>query len=100
MALKLYNTLTRKKEAFKPLHGKKVSMFVCGPTVYDYAHLGNGKTYVQFDVIAKYFRFKGYDLFYLQNLTDIDDKIIIKAGESGLDWKEIKDKYIKEYLKD
>lgn len=100
MVLKFYNTLTRKKEAFKPLHGKKANMFVCGPTVYDLAHLGNGKTYVQFDVIARYLAFKGYKLSYLQNLTDIDDKIINRAKEDGKDWKEIKEKYEKEYLRD
>src|SRR3972149_104933 len=98
--LKFYNTLSRKKEIFKPISGKKVNMFVCGPTVYDYAHLGNGKTYVQFDVIARYLRFKGYDLFYLQNLTDIDDKIIIKARETEKDWRKIKSIYEKECLQD
>lgn len=98
--LKFYNTLTRKKEIFRPRNPGKVNMFVCGPTVYDYAHLGNGKTYVQFDVIARYLRFKGYKLFYLQNLTDIDDKIINKAKELGKNWKEIKDRYEKEYFQD
>jgi len=98
--LKFYNTLSRKKEIFKPISGKKVNMFVCGPTVYDYAHLGNGKTYVQFDVIARYLRFKGYDLFYLQNLTDIDDKIIDRAQKENKDWKEIKKQYEKSYKED
>lgn len=98
--LKLYNTLTRKKETFKPRTGKKVNMFVCGPTVYDYPHIGNGKTYVQFDVIARYLKWKGYKLNYVQNITDIDDKIIKKAQENNVDWKEIKKKYEKIYLED
>ncbi len=101
--LKLYNTLTRKKEVFKPIRDKKVNIFVCGPTVYDYSHLGHAKTYVQFDMIVKYLRFKGYKVFYLQNITDIDDKIIKKADSENLGqdgWKKIKDKYEEIYKKD
>ncbi len=79
MVLQVFNTLTRKKEKFVPRSGKKVQMFVCGITPYDYPHLGHAKTYVQFDVIAKYLRFSGFDVFYLQNITDIDDKIIHRA---------------------
>ncbi len=79
--LKLYNTLKRKKEKFIPLNGKHVKFFVCGPTVYDYSHIGHAKTYIQFDVIVKYLRFKKYNVFYLQNITDIDDKIINRAKE-------------------
>src|SRR3989339_236164 len=103
MSLKLYNTLTRKKEIFKPIKNKKVNMFICGPTVYDYAHLGHAKTYIQFDIIVRYLRFKGYKVFYLQNITDIDEKIINKAQESGLDedgWKKIIDESEKSYLED
>jgi len=103
MVLKVYNTLTRKKEVFKPIKDKKVNMFICGPTVYDYAHLGHAKTYIQFDIIVRYLRFKGYKVFYLQNITDIDDKIINKAQESGLDengWKKIRDEFEKSYLED
>ena len=100
MSLKLYNTLTRKKEIFNPIKGKKVNMFVCGPTVYDYSHLGHAKTYVQFDIIAKYLRYKGYNVFYLQNITDLDDKIINRAKEEKVDWRKIKDKYEKSFLKD
>src|SRR3989344_2775914 len=81
MSLKVYNTLTRKLESFKPINPKKVRLFVCGITPYDYAHIGHAKTYVQFDVIAKYLRYKGYDVFYLQNVTNIDDKIISRAKE-------------------
>lgn len=81
MTLKIYNTLTRKKEIFKPINGKKVNLFVCGITPYDYAHIGHAKTYVQFDIIVKYLRYRGYKVTYLQNVTDIDDKIIQRARE-------------------
>lgn len=100
MALKLYNTLTRKKEIFKPIKDKKVNLFVCGITPYDYAHIGHAKTYVQFDVIAKYLRYKGYNVFYLQNVTDIDDKIIQRAKEKNQKPMELVRNYEKEYLKD
>ncbi len=79
MALKVYNTLTRKKEIFKPRKNKQVNMFVCGPTVYDVAHIGHARSYIVFDVIAKYIRYKGYKVTYIQNITDIDDKIINRA---------------------
>lgn len=98
--LKLYNTLTRKLEVFKPIKNNKVNLFVCGPTVYDYSHLGHAKTYIQFDIIVKYLRYKGYKVFYLQNITDIDDKIIKKANEENTDWKTIAKKYEKYYLED
>lgn len=77
----------------------KVRMFVCGPTVYDYIHIGNARTFVVFDVIAKYLRYRGYDLRYIQNITDIDDKIIKRAQETGRDWKEISQKFEKVFLK-
>ena len=100
--IKLYNTLTRKKEVFKPISEKKVNLFVCGPTVYDYSHLGNAKTYVQFDMIVKYLRFRGFKVYYLQNITDIDDKIIKKAqtGSEGFNWKRISQKYEQLYKED
>ena len=79
--LKVYNTLTRKKEIFKPLKNKGVNLFVCGPTVYDFSHIGHARTYISFDVIVKYLRQKKYKVFYLQNITDIDDKIIQRAKE-------------------
>ena len=81
----LYNTLARKKEEFKPAKGKKVNMFVCGFTVYDDAHLGHAKTFVNFDVIVRWLRHEGYEVEYLQNITDIDDKIIRRAQERGED---------------
>ena len=98
--LKLYNTLSRKKEVFKPLKGKKVNIFVCGPTVYDFSHIGHARTYIAFDVIVKYLREKGYDVFYLQNITDIDDKIIKRAKEKKVSWKILARKFEREYLKD
>ena len=98
--LKLYNTLTRKKETFKPLKDNKVNLFVCGPTVYDYSHIGHAKTYVQFDVIVKYLRYKGYKVFYLQNITDIDDKIIKRAKELNLDPKSLAKEYESYYHED
>ena len=82
--LKIYNTLTRKKEIFKPRKDKRVNLFVCGPTVYDDMHIGHAKTYIQFDVMVKYLRHKGYNVFYLQNITDLDDKIINKAKEEKI----------------
>lgn len=100
MALKLFNTLTGKKEIFKPRNNKRVNFFVCGPTVYDSSHIGHGRTYVAFDVIAKYLRFAGYRVFYLQNITDIDDKIINRARELDKKPLALSRKYAKEYRND
>lgn len=83
MALTIYNTLTRQKEAFKPLVDGKVGMYVCGMTVYDYCHMGHGRVMVAFDVIVRYLRHKGYEVNYIRNITDIDDKIINRANENG-----------------
>ncbi len=77
--------MTRKKEIFKPLNENRVKMFVCGPTVYDRSHIGHGRTYIAFDVIVRYLKYKGYSVFYLQNITDIDDKIINRANELGVE---------------
>src|SRR3990167_9204929 len=98
--LKVYNTLTRKLEVFKPLKNNKVNLFTCGPTVYSNSHLGHAKTYIQFDIIAKYLRYKGFNLFYLQNITDVDDKIIKRANEGKTDWKTLSRKYEQSYLED
>jgi len=100
MALKLFNTLSRKKEIFKPIKDKKVHMFVCGPTVYDFMHIGHAKTYIQFDVIVKYLRFRGYNVFYLQNITDLDDKIIKRAKEEKIDPLELAHKFERYYHED
>ncbi len=83
--MKVYNTMTRKKEELKPINKNRIKMFVCGPTVYDKSHIGHGRTYIAFDVIARYLKYKGYSVFYLQNITDIDDKIIKRANELGVE---------------
>jgi len=98
--MKLYNTLTGKKETFKPKRGKKVNLFVCGPTVYDYSHLGHARTYIAFDVIAKYLKEQGYKVFYLQNITDIDDKIIQRAEEKNVAAGKLAQDFEKAYLED
>ena len=98
--LKLFNSLTRKKEIFRPREGKKVKMFVCGPTCYDFSHIGHARTYIVFDMISKYLRERGYDVFYLQNITDVDDKIIDRAIEKKVFWRDLNRKFEKEYLKD
>ncbi len=100
MALKFYNTLTRGKEIFTPINNNKVNFFVCGPTVYDYPHLGHGKTYTQFDVLVRALRYLRYEVFYLQNITDIDDKIINRAKEKNISSKELSEKFEKIYLED
>lgn len=100
MSLKFYNTLTREKEEFIPINKERVNLFVCGPTVYDYPHLGHGKTYTQFDVLARTLRYFGYEVFYLQNITDIDDKIINRAKEQNISPKELSEKFEKIYLED
>ena len=100
MGLIVYNSLTRKKEEFKPLHDKEVKMFVCGQTVYDDAHLGHAKTYVQFDIIARWLRKIGFNVFYVQNITDIEDKIINRAKESGVDPLELSRKFAERYIED
>lgn len=98
--LKLYNTISRKKENFKPLKNKKVKLFVCGPTVYDYSHIGHARTYVVFDAFVKYLRNKSFKVFYLQNITDIDDKIIKRAKEKKTSAQKLARFFEKEYLKD
>ncbi|MCA2015913.1 cysteine--tRNA ligase [Vibrio tritonius] len=81
--LKIYNTLTRQKEEFKPINAGKVGMYVCGVTIYDLCHIGHGRTFVSFDVVSRYLRYLGYDLTFVRNITDIDDKIIKRAAENG-----------------
>lgn len=98
--IKLFNTLTRKKENFKPIKKKKVRIFVCGLTVYDYMHIGHGKTYIQFDIIVKYLRSRGYNVFYLQNVTDIDDKIIKRAKQEKISPLKLARKFEKYYHQD
>ncbi|MDB5167627.1 MAG: cysS [Candidatus Saccharibacteria bacterium] len=98
--LRLHNTLTKKVEDFTPRQEGKVNLFVCGPTVYDLSHLGHAKTYVQMDVLARVIRANDYELFYLQNITDIDDKIIIRSAERNIDWQELRASFQDEYIKD
>ncbi len=98
--MKLYNTLSRQKEDFIPLQENKVKMYVCGPTVYDFIHIGNARPYVVFDTIRRYFEYKGYNVDYVQNFTDIDDKIINRANTEGVSMSDISNKYIEEALKD
>ncbi len=98
--MKLYNTLTRKKEEFVPLEPGKVKMYACGPTVYNYIHIGNARPITVFDTLRRYFEFSGYDVTFVQNFTDIDDKLIKRAAEEGCTVKELAEKYIAEYKKD
>lgn len=98
MPIRVHNTLTRTKEEFVPLRGRRVTMFVCGITPYDSTHLGHAKTYVAFDVVARYLRHKGYDVFYLQNVTDIEDRLIERMHKSGRDWKDLVKEFFAEYV--
>lgn len=98
--IKLFNTLSGKKEIFKPRKNKKVNMFVCGPTVYDYPHIGHARTYLIFDAFAKYLKFSGYKVKYLQNITDIDDKIIDRAKKNLISSKDLAKKFEKIYRED
>lgn len=92
--LKIYNTLTRKKELFQPREAGKVGMYVCGMTVYDYCHIGHARVMVVFDTVARYFRHLGYDLTYVRNITDIDDKIIQRANENGEEFGKLTERFI------
>ncbi len=98
--MKLFNSLTRQKEEFIPLDGKNVKMYACGPTVYNYFHIGNARCFIIFDFLRRYLEYRGYNVTFVQNFTDIDDKMIKKALEEGVTVKEIADRYIAEYYKD
>lgn len=98
--MKLYNTLTRKKEEFKPLSEKQVKMYSCGPTVYNYFHIGNARPFIIFDTLRRYLEYKGYKVKFIQNFTDIDDKMIKRAKEEGISVKELAEKFINEYFID
>ena len=98
--LKVYNTLTRHLDDFEPIHPGRVNMFVCGPTVYDVSHIGHGKTYVAYDIIARYLRKKGYSLFFIINITDIDDRIINRAKENQEDPLKLSERYAQAFYKD
>ena len=98
--MKVFNTLTRKKEEFQPVEPGKVRMYVCGPTVYNYIHIGNARPMIVFDTVRRYLEYKGYDVNYVSNFTDVDDKIIKKANEEGVSADVISERYIKECKKD
>jgi len=100
MSLTIYNTLTRKKEPFETVESGKVRMYVCGPTVYDSCHIGHARSVVVFDVIARYLRAMGYDVTYVRNFTDVDDKIINKANQTGVSSQDVAEKYIREFYED
>ena len=100
LALKVYNTLTRKKEEFKPLVPGQISMYVCGPTVYNYIHIGNARSSIAFDTIRRYFEYKGYKVKYVSNFTDVDDKMINEARAEGTTVPKLAEKFINAFLED
>ncbi|MDY3025074.1 MAG: cysteine--tRNA ligase [Streptococcus hyovaginalis] len=98
--IKIYDTMTRSLRDFVPLEGGKVKMYVCGPTVYNYIHIGNARSTVAFDTIRRYFEYRGYEVNYISNFTDVDDKIIKAANEAGISTKELSDKFIAAFMED
>lgn len=98
--MRFYNTMSNKIEEFETIENGKVKMYVCGPTVYNYIHLGNARPIIVFDTLARYFKYRGYDVTYIQNFTDVDDKIIKRANEEGISVKEVTEKYIKGFFED
>ena len=98
--MKIYNTLTRRKEEFVPIDPSEIKIYVCGPTVYNYFHIGNARPFVVFDTLRRYMEYLGYNVKFVQNFTDVDDKIIAKAKEEGCTAPEVSERYIKEYYKD
>lgn len=100
MSMKIYNTMTNTKEEFIPLVPGEVSMYVCGPTVYNFFHIGNARTFVVFDTVRRYFEYRGYKVKFVQNFTDIDDKMIKRANEEAITVEQLGDKFIEEYYKD
>src|SRR5271157_2902118 len=100
MSIKIYNTLTKKKEAFAPLVEGRVGIYACGITAYDVCHVGHARSAVVFDVITRYFQYRGYHVTYVKNFTDVYDKIIMKANAEGKTISEISERYIKEHDED
>ncbi|MEO8398265.1 MAG: cysteine--tRNA ligase [Ignavibacteriaceae bacterium] len=96
----IYNTFTKKKEEFKPINPPNVKMYVCGPTVYDYFHIGNARSFIMADVIRRYLEYKNYDVTFVMNLTDVDDKIIKKSNEEKIDSKHVAEKYVQAFFED
>lgn len=95
--MKLFNSYTNTVEEFKPIDGNKVKMYVCGPTVYDYAHLGHARCYITWDVLYRYLKFRGYDVTYCRNVTDVDDKILKKAEKEGKSPTEVSQYWYKQF---
>ena len=100
MAIKIYNTLTQKLEEFEPLEPGHVRMYVCGPTVYDYFHIGNARPFIFYDVVRRYLEYRGYNVSFVQNITDVDDKIINRAAAEGISPQEVAEKYTQAYWED
>lgn len=98
--MKIYNTLSKTKEEFIPIEPGKASIYACGPTVYNLFHLGNARPFVTFDTLRRYLEYRGYEVHFCQNFTDIDDKIIQKANQEGVSIETISERYIKEYYID
>lgn len=98
--MQIYNSLTQKKENFQPIQSNQVKMYVCGPTVYDYIHMGNARSFTAFDVIVRYLQFKGYEVSYVRNITDIDDKIIKRANENNEDFSQVVDRFTQAFRED
>ena len=98
--MKIYNTMSKRKEEFVPLEEGKVKMYVCGPTVYNYIHIGNARPFIMFDTLRRYLQYKGYDVTFVQNFTDVDDKIIKRGHEEGISPEDVANKYINEYFVD
>ena len=98
--MQIYNSQSRHKETFVPLHEGKVGIYACGPTVYNYFHIGNARPFITFDVLRRYLEHKGYDVTFVQNFTDIDDKMIKRANEEGITVKELGERFIQEYFTD
>lgn len=100
MSIHLYNTMSRKNEEFNPLEPGKVKIYVCGPTVYNYIHIGNSRPAIVFDTLRRYLSYRGYQVTFVQNITDVDDKLIRAANEENTTVKELADKYMKAYNED
>ncbi|MBU1742707.1 MAG: cysteine--tRNA ligase, partial [Proteobacteria bacterium] len=100
MGLRVYNTLARRKQSFEPLDPPRVGMYVCGPTVYDHAHVGHARANVVFDVMVRYLRWLGYEVKYVRNFTDVDDKIIARAAERGVDPADLAEEFIASFIED
>ncbi|MBI2660452.1 class I tRNA ligase family protein, partial [Candidatus Woesearchaeota archaeon] len=100
MPLKLYNTLTRKKEIFKPIKGKNVKLYSCGPTTHDYAHMGNFRAFICVDILKRYLKYSGFKVKHIMNITDVDDKTIKGANKEGISLNEYTIKYEKAFFED